>query len=125
MKKIVSFCLVVLIGLFTFTSCGDSKSEEDANTIVANYSIHNFDDDATDKEFIVEVQNLGGVYKELYDEGGLYIKFKNGEKIVDTEGNAVPRDELTAGTTLKISYDGKLAKDKPKTIKAYKVTVLD
>lgn len=125
MKKIVSICLIVLIGLFTFTSCGDSKGEENANTIVANYSIRNFDDDATDKEFIVEVQNLGGVYKELYDEDGLYIKFKNGEKIVDVEGNEVQRDELTAGTTLQISYDGKLAKNNPKTIKAYKVTVLD
>lgn len=125
MKKIVSVCLIVLIGMLTLTSCGNSQKEEDACTIVANYSIHNFDDDATDKEFIVEVQDLGGVYKELYDKNGLYIKFKNGEKIVDTEGNDVQRDELKAGTTLQVSYDGKLTKNNPKTIKAYKVIVLD
>lgn len=125
MKKVISVCLIVLMGLLTLTSCGNSQKEEDACTIVANYSVHNFDDDAADKEFIVEIQNLGGVYKELYDEDGLYIKFKNGEKIVDTEGNPVDRDDLTIGTTLQISYDGKLAKNNPKTIKAYKVTVLD
>lgn len=125
MKRIVSVCLVVLIGLLTLTSCGDSNGEENACTVVANYSIKNFNDDATDKEFIVEVQDLGGVYKDLYDEGGLYIKFKNGEKIVDADGNPVERDELKIGTTLQISYDGKIAKDNPKTIKAYKVTVLD
>lgn len=125
MRRIVSVCLIVLMGLLTLTSCGNSQKEEDACTIVANYSIRNFDDDATDKEFIVEVQNLGGVYKELYDENGLYIKFKNGEKIVDAEGNDVQRSDLKAGTTLQISYDGKLTKNNPKTIKAYKITVLD
>ncbi len=115
--------LIVLTGLFLLCSCGTSTvDEENASTIIANYSINNSDDD---KNFIVEVQNLGGVYEELYDKNGLYIKFVGGkDKIFDADGKELARDDLTVGATLEISYDGKLAKDSPKTIKAYKVTVI-
>ena len=123
MKKIVSIALVVFMGLFLFSSCGsNSDGEENANTIIANYSINNTDDS---KDFIVEVQDLGGVYSDLYDKNGLYIKFKGGsDKIFDAYGNELSREDLTIGATLEISYDGKIVKDNPKTIKAYKVTVI-
>lgn len=123
MKKIVSVILIALAGLFLLCSCGASTAnEENASTIIANYSIKNSDDD---KSFIVEVQNLGGVYEELYDENGLYIKFVGGkDKIYDADGKEISRANLTVGATLEISYDGKLAKNSPKTIKAYKVTVI-
>lgn len=123
MKKIISLTLVVLMGLFMLTSCGTASDDEaNASTIIANYSIKNADDD---KNFIVEVQDLGGVYKELYDKDGLYIKFVGGkDKIYDADGKELTREDLTTGATLEISYDGKLAKKSPKTIKAYKVTVI-
>ena len=81
MKRFVSLTLVVLIGLFMLSSCGMTANDEaNASTIIANYSIKNGDD----KNFIVEVQDLGGVYKELYDKDGLYIKFIGGkDKIYD------------------------------------------
>ena len=123
MKKIVSVALVVFLGLFLFSSCGsNSDGEENANTIIANYSINNTEDS---KDFIVEVQDLGGVYSDLYDKNGLYVKFKGGsDKIYDADGNELSREDLTIGATLEISYDGKIVKDNPKTIKAYKVTVI-
>ncbi len=123
MKKIVSVMLIALTGLFLLCSCGASTADvENASTIIANYSIKNSDDD---KSFIVEVQDLGGVYEKLYDKDGLYIKFVGGkDKIYDADGKELSRDDLTVGATLEISYDGKLAKDSPKTIKAYKVTVI-
>lgn len=122
MKRFVSLTLVVLISLFMLSSCGMTANDEaNASTIIANYSIKNGDD----KNFIVEVQDLGGVYKELYDKDGLYIKFIGGkDKIYDVNGNELTREDLTIGATLEISYDGKLAKNNPKTIKAYKVTVI-
>lgn len=65
MKKIVSILLIALMGLLLLTSCGaTADKEKNASTIIANYSIKNADDD---KNFIVEVQDLGGVYKDLYD----------------------------------------------------------
>ncbi len=123
MKKIISLTLVVLMGLFMLTSCGTTSDDvEKASTIIANYSIKNADDN---KNFIVEVQDLGGVYKELYDKDGLYVKFVGGkDKIYDADGKELTREDLTTGATLEISYDGKLAKKSPKTIKAYKVTVI-
>ena len=123
MKKIVSIALVVSMALFLFSSCvGNSSGEENANTIIANYSINNSEDS---KDFIVEVQDLGGVYSDLYDKNGLYVKFKGGsDKIYDADGNELSREDLAVGTTLEISYDGKIVKDNPKTIKAYKVTVI-
>ena len=55
----------------------------------------------------------------------MYIKFIGGkDKIYDANGNELTREDLTVGATLEISYDGKLAKNNPKTIKAYKVTVI-
>lgn len=126
MKKVISIMLALALCLFAFASCkgGDEKDAENASTIVGNYSIKNFEDDDND-DFIVEIQDLGGVYSELYDKNGLYIKFKGDEQIVDKEGNPVSRDDLTIGTTLQISYTGELVKKNPKTIKAYKITVVD
>lgn len=123
MKKIVSILLIALMGLLLLTSCGaTADKEKNASTIIANYSIKNADDD---KNFIVEVQDLGGVYKDLYDKDGLYVKFVGGkDKIYDADGKELTRDDLVTGATLEISYDGKLAKKSPKTIKAYKVTMI-
>ena len=123
MKRVISLTLVVLMGLFILTSCGTTADDEaNASTIIANYSIKNSEDD---KSFIVEVQQLGGVYNDLYDKDGLYIKFVGGkDKIYDAEGKELTRDDLTIGATLEISYDGKLAKKSPKTINVYKVTVI-
>lgn len=123
MKKIISILLVAFSVLLLFTSCGTTaEDEKNASTIIANYSIKNAEDE---KNFIVEVQNLGGVYDELYDKDGLYVKFVGGkDKIYDAEGKELSRDDLATGATLEISYDGKLAKKSPKTIKAYKVTVI-
>lgn len=123
MKKYISFALIVLMSLVLFSSCDSTANDTtEASTIIANYSIKNSEDD---KNFIVEVQNLGGVYEDLYDEDGLYIKFVGGkDKIYDTDGKELTRDDLKTGTTLEISYNGKLAKKNPKTIKAYKVTVI-
>ena len=88
MKKIVSIALVVFMALFLFSSCGgNSSGEENASTIIANYSINNSEDS---KDFIVEVQDLGGVYSDLYDKNGLYVKFKGGsDKIYDADGNEI------------------------------------
>lgn len=123
MKKIVSIALVVFMGLLLLSACSsNSEDEKNANTIIANYSINNSEDS---KDFIVEVQDLGGVYSDLYDKNGLYVKFKGGsDKIYDADGNELSREDLAVGTTLEISYDGKIVKDNPKTIKAYKVTVI-
>lgn len=123
MKKVISVCLVLLLGVLTFTSCGSTKDEENATSIVASYSIKNYYNE--NEDFIVEVQKLGGVYEKLYDTDGIYIKFVNGEKIVDVDGNPVAREDLPTGATLQIFYDGTLAKNNPKTIKAYKIIVLD
>ncbi len=123
MKKIVSIALVVFMGLLLLSACSsNSEDEKNASTIIANYSINNSEDS---KDFIVEVQDLGGVYSNLYDKNGLYVKFKGGsDKIYDADGNELSREDLAVGTTLEISYDGKIVKDNPKTIKAYKVTVI-
>lgn len=119
MKRLVSLTLVAVMCLCLFASCGSQEPEE-TSTIIANYSIKNSEDS---KDFIVEVQKLGGAYTELYDENGLYIVFKGGsDEIYDADGSRLSRDDLTVGATLQISYNGKLYKKSPKTIKAYKVT---
>ena len=118
MKKVISVILIAVMGLLVLASCGNGSdsTSETASTIIANYSIKNSDDS---KDFIVEVQDLGGVYSKLYD------KFKGGsDKIYDSDGKEISRDALKIGATLEISYDGKIAKKSPKTIKAYKVTVI-
>lgn len=125
MKRLISILLITITGLLLISGCGSNepKDGEQVNTIIANYSIKNTDDS---KDFIVEVQDLGGVYSELYDKDGLYVKFKGGsDQIFDKKGNELSRKSLQIGATLQISYDGKLIKNNPKTIKAYKVTVID
>ncbi len=114
MKKITAFLLAILM-LFTCAAC-DTSDEENKAAIIAFYSVK-----SAGGEFIVEVQDLGGVYTELYDQEGIYIKFKGSEKIFDSEGNEISRDDLIIGDTLEIHYDGTLSSKNPKTIKAYKV----
>ncbi len=114
MKKIAALMLAVLM-LFTCAACGSSSDDEKA-AIIAFYSVK-----SVDGEFIVEVQDLGGVYTELYDTNGIYIKFSGSEKIYDSEGNKISRDDLIIGDTLEIHYNGKLSSKNPKTIKADKV----
>ncbi len=114
MKKITALLLAVLM-LLALTACGDSGYEDTA-TIMAFYSVK-----SADGEFIVEVQNLGGVYEELYDTDGIYIKFKGADEIYDSDGNKLSREDLIIGDTLEIHYNGELAKENPKTIKAAKV----
>ena len=115
MKRIIAFLIAFTI-IFGLCSCTDEK---EANAeIIAAYSVNSTEDD-----FIVVVQDLGGVYSELYDSEGIHIKFKGGkENIVDEEGNALTADDLEPGDMLRVSYNGTLAKKNPKTIKAVKVT---
>lgn len=102
--------------IFVLCSCANEK--DGSAEIISFYSVNSTDDD-----FIVVVQDLGGVYSELYDSEGIHIKFKGGkENIVDEEGNALTAEDLEPGDMLRISYDGTLAKKNPKTIKSVKVT---
>ncbi len=114
MKKITALLLAALM-LFACVACDTSDSENEA-AIIAFYSVK-----SADGEFIVEVQDLGGVYDELYDKDGIYIKFKGSEKIYDAEGNKISRDDLIIGDTLEIHYNGELSSKNPKIITAYKV----
>ena len=114
MKKTAALVLAVLM-LFVCVACSSDDSDEVA-TIQVTYSLKSLEG-----EFIVEVQDLGGVYSELYDENGIYIKFKNGEKIYDKDGKEISREDLFVGDTLEIHYNGKLSDKNPKTITAYKV----
>lgn len=115
MKKTAALILALLM-LFTCASCTGNPDEAEA-AIIAFYSIK-----SAEGEFIVEVQDLGGVYDELYDEDGIYITFKGSdEKIYDKEGNELTREDLNYGDTLEIHYSGELSRKNPKTIKAYKV----
>ncbi len=115
MKKLTALILAVLM-LVLCTACGSSEYSDEA-TIIASYSVKSADGD-----FIVEVQDFSGVYEELYDPNGIYIKFKGSkDRIYDSEGNELTRDDLLIGDTLEIHYSGKLASENPKTIKAAKV----
>ena len=117
MKKLTAFLLAVMM-LFGCAACGDNNEEE--TSILAFYSVK-----SAQGEFIVEVQDLGGVYSELYDETGIYIKFKGSEeKIYDSEGKEITRDDIQIGDTLQIFYSGKLSSKNPKTIKATKVVLV-
>lgn len=123
MKKTIALLMSVLL-LFTLVSCSSSKgNSEDSNEqyeIMANFS-------KIDKKgnIVVAVQNLGGVYEELYDKNGLVLKFINGEdEIYDSDGKKINSSELECGDSLVINYDGKLAKNNPKTIRVYKISKL-
>ncbi|MBQ3129008.1 MAG: hypothetical protein IJC13_08250 [Clostridia bacterium] len=116
MKKAFALFLSVLM-LFSLAACGNNLSKDEDAAIVAFYSVK-----SAEGEFIVEVQNLGGVYSELYDENGIYIKFAgSGEEIYDKEGNKLSREDLNYGDTLEIHYNGELYRKNPKTIKATKI----
>lgn len=113
MKKVIALLLAVMM-IFSCTACSDEP--EELSVIQATYSVK-----SVEGEFIVEVQDLGGVYSELYDQNGIFITFKDGEKIYDVEGNEISRDDLIVGSTLEIHYNGKLKDKSPKTIEAYKI----
>lgn len=115
MKKAFALFLSVLM-LFTLASCGGNTADEEDAAIIAFYSIKSIEG-----EFIVEVQDLGGVYDELYDKDGIYIKFSGGEEIYDKEGNKITQEDLNYGDTLEIHYNGKLHRKNPKTILASKI----
>ena len=115
MKRVFAVLLAVSM-LFMLCSCKEKAPAEEC-AVVASFSVK-----STDKDFIVEVQNLGGVYEELYDKEGLHIKFAGGKDVIlDKDGNPISRDDLEFGDTLRINYDGTLAKKNPKTIKAVSV----
>lgn len=113
MKKVSALIFAVLM-LFTCVACAETPTEDAA--IIAFYSVK-----SAEGEFIVEVQELGGVYTELYDKEGIYIQFADGEAIFDSEGNKLSQEDLAYGDTLEIHYSGELHRKNPKTIKAYKI----
>ncbi len=113
MKKVTALLLAVMM-IFFCAACSDEP--EELSVIQATYSIK-----SVEGEFIVEIQDLGGIYSELYDPNGIYITFKDSEKIYDLNGNEISRDDLSIGDMLEIHYNGKLKDKKPKTIEAYKV----
>lgn len=116
MKKLFSAVLAVSM-LFLCVGCSSSKDNVKTNSIVASYSIK-----SVDGEFIVEVQDLGGVYTDLYDKNGIKIEFKGkSDEIYDKNGNKLERKDLTYGDSLEIQYSGQLPSKSPKTIKAIKV----
>ena len=117
MKRLTAFLLAVMM-VFVCAACGNTPDEE--ASIIAFYSIK-----SAQGEFIVEVQDLGGVYSELYDKEGIYIKFNgSGEKIYNSEGKEISRDDINYGDTLQIYYNGKLSSKNPKTIKATKIILV-
>ena len=113
MKKILAILMSVSM-LLLLASCG---GKDETYEIIASYSVNSTEDD-----FMVYVQDLGGVYKELYDENGIHVKLDKEAKILDSEGNEISQSDLHIGDTLKISYSGKLVKKNPKTIKVYEIT---
>ena len=115
MKKALALFFAVLM-LFSLASCGGNTAADTDAAIMAFYSVK-----SAEGEFIVEVQDLGGVYTELYDKNGLYIKFAGKEEIYDAEGNELTREDLNYGDTLEIHYNGELYRKNPKTIKATKI----
>lgn len=120
MKKIIAAVVSVIIVL-GLTACGEKETPEKYAAVVGAYSIN-----STDKKFILEVQDLGGIYSEVYDKNGVIIEFYGGkDNIYDKDGKRISRSDLTIGSTLEVQYDGTLAKNNPKTIKAYKIIVKD
>lgn len=116
MKKLLA-AVIAFVMIFSLSSCSQKgNNNKELNQIVASYSIK-----SDENNFIVEVQKLGGVYDELYDEDGLYIKLAKDAKIFDADEKEITVDDLFVGNTLVISYDGTLSKKNPKTIKAYEI----
>lgn len=118
MKRLIAaFCVIVMV--FSLSACNSKKAaNEEYDQIIASYSKK-----IDDKVCLVRVQNLGGVYDELYDKDGLKVKLYSKAKILDAEGKEISIDDLFVGNTLIISYDGTLSKKNPKTIKAYEIKV--
>lgn len=117
MKKILAILMVGIL-IFGCAACGKEVTEPaDYSSIIATFSVN-----STEKDFIVEVQDLGGVYEELYDKGGLHIKFYGKDmQIEDNAGHELEYKDLSIGDTLEVHYDGKLYKKNPKTLKVYKI----
>lgn len=115
MKRIIALTASLLMVL-ALCSCGKTETPEDYSAIFASYSVK-----SENGKFIVEVQDLGGVYDELYDSDGIVIKFYDKEKLTDRAGNTITPGDINYGDTLEIRYSGKLKKNHPKTIKAYEV----
>lgn len=118
MRKISIVLFSALLILLTFCSCAGKETPDQYSAIFAAYSVHNEEHKG---KFIVEVQDLGGVYADLYDRDGLYVNFYDGVKIKDKEGKPVSQEDLEYGDMLEVRYDGKLRKNNPKTIKAYEI----
>lgn len=114
-KKVLAV-LMALTMLFLLASC--SGKNEPYPEIMASF-VHCENDD-----FVIYVQNLGGVYDELFEEDGLHVKLVKNAKIYDIDGNEINKEDIRTGQTLKIAYSGKLVKKNPKTIKVYEITVI-
>ena len=115
MKKTASVILAVLAVLFVFTSC-DKKDNGKREQVIGFYSVH-----STDKDFMVHFDQKIGAYEILYDENDVHIKFKNGAKILDENGNTIKQSDLRIGDALIITYDGTVAKNNPKTVEVFEV----
>lgn len=115
LKKILAV-LTALTMLFMLVSC--TGKDEPLPEIIASF-VHCENDD-----FVIYVQNLGGVYDELFEESGLHVKLVKDAKIYDAEGNEIKKEDIRNGQTLKVAYSGKLVKKNPKTIKVYEITVI-
>ncbi len=122
MKKIIAVVMVLAM-LFGCVACtsGKKHATDETYEIMANFS--KLDDRGN---IVVMVQDLGGVYEELYSQDGLVLKFiGSDDEIYDDKGNKMDVDKFNCGDSVKITYDGKLAKNNPKTIKVYKVTLIE
>lgn len=115
MKKILA-AFMALAMLFMLSSC--KSKDEPLPEIIASFSRYE------NEEFVVFVQDLGGVYDELYDEDGLYVKLAKDAKIYDADGNEIKAEDLRNGQTIAVTYSGKLVKKHPKTIKVYEIKTI-
>lgn len=115
MKRVLA-AFMALSMLFMLASCG--KDDEPLPEIIASLTEY------TEDECILYVQDLGGVYSELYDAEGLHVKFAKDAKICDSKGNELTREDMRYGQTVKVKYSGKLIKKHPKTIKVYEIVTI-
>lgn len=116
MKRVLA-AFMALSMLFMLSSCKDKN--EPMPEIIASLT------EFTEDECILYVQDLGGVYSELYDAEGLHVKFAKDAKIYDSKGNELTREDMRYGQTVRVKYSGKLIKKHPKTIKVYEFTAIN